>query len=263
MNAPRSGEINGMVMKETVLSALISVLEPILRNQVYVARAGLIAGLKRRGGFGFVPKKTLTLEHMLLKSLDLEGKTVYDVGGYIGLITMFFAREVGEAGRVITFEPNPQNYYAILDHIELNGFTNVRVIQMGLGSKQETLKFVVSDPARGTADPNKQRQLLEQESVKVSQIEVDAMDNQIAVNNLPKPDFVKIDVEGLEIDVLCGMSQTISNYRPEMLIELHGTSEREIVELLLSHNYNIYQVEDGIDITQQNIDMVRGHLHVY
>ncbi len=89
------------------------------------------------------------------------------------------------------------------------------------------------------------------------------MDNQIAVNNLPGPDFVKIDVEGLEIEVLRGMSQTISDYRPKMHIELHGIREREVIELLLSHNYRIYQIEDGIDITQQNIDMIRGHLYVH
>jgi FkbM family methyltransferase len=249
------------MMKKQALFALIPVLRFILRNQVYVARSGLIVGLKRRGGFGFVPKKTLTREHMFLKSLDFKGKVVYDVGGHVGLVTMFFARETEETGRVVTFEPNPQNYNAILDHIELNGFTNVQVIQIGLASKRETLKFVVTDSALGTADPSKQKHLLRQEGVKVFQIEVDTMDNQITVNNLPKPDFVKIDVEGLEIDVLRGMSQTISNYRPEIFIELHGTSEQEIAEFLLSYNYNIYQIEDGIDITQQNINMVHGHLY--
>lgn len=250
-------------MKKTVLSVLTSVLEPILRNQVYVARAGLTAGLKRRGGFGFVPKKALTREHMFLKGLDLKDKTVYDVGGHIGLITMFFAREVGETGRVVTFEPNPQNYNAILDHIELNGFTNVRVIQMGLGSKRGTLKFVVTGSALGTAEPNRQKRLLEQKGAKVLYIQVDTMDNQIAVNNLPRPDFIKMDVEGLGMDVLRGMSQTISTCTPEIFIELHGMGEQEIAEFLLSRSYNIHQVEDDIDITRQNIDMVRGHLYAY
>jgi hypothetical protein len=115
-------------MKKTVLAALTSVLEPMLRNHVYTAKAGLVTGLKRRGGLGFIPKKSLTREHTFLKSLDFKGKNVYDVGGYTGLITIFFARAVGETGSVVTFEPNPQNYNAILDHIELNGFNNVTVI---------------------------------------------------------------------------------------------------------------------------------------
>jgi FkbM family methyltransferase len=250
--------------RKGVLSVLASALKPILRNQVYVARGNrLTAGLKHRGGFGFVPKKSLTREHMFLKGLNFRDKTIYDVGGHIGRLTLFFARETGETGTVVTFEPNPQNYLAILDHVELNCFTNVRVIQMGLGSKRETLKFVVTGSAQGTADPNKQEFLLKQKGAKVFHIEVDTMDNQIAVNNLPKPDFVKIDVEGLGIDVLRGMSQTISTYRPEIIIELHRTSRQEIAEFLLANGYKIYQVEDDIDITYQNIDMIHGHLYAY
>jgi FkbM family methyltransferase len=242
-------------------SILHSVLSAFMKNRVYTSRTGLAAGLKRRGGFGFLPvKKTLTREHTFLKSLNFKGKTVYDVGGHIGLMTMFFAREAGETGTVVTFEPNPQNYAAILDHIKLNGFANIRVLQIGLGSKNEVLAFVIADSARGTASPEKQKQY-QQKDVQVTQIEVDTLDSQIARHNLPKPDFIKIDVEGLELDVLRGMTQTISNYRPEIFIELHGVSEWEVVKLLLSHDYKVHQVEDGIEINQQNIERVHGHLY--
>ena len=157
--------------------------------------------------------------------------------------------------------PILQNYAAILDHIKLNGFANVRVLQIGLGSKREKLKFVIAGSALGTASAEKQEEY-KQKDVQVTQIEVDTLDSQILGNNLPEPNFIKIDVEGLELDVLRGMTQTISNYRPEIFVELHGVSEEEVVKLLLSHNYKVHQVEDGIEITQQNIEKVRGHLHV-
>jgi FkbM family methyltransferase len=249
-------------MKKAIRSGLVSIFTPMMKNQVYTQKSGLVAGLKRRGGFGFLPlKKALTREQIFLKGLDFKGKTVYDVGGYIGLVTLFFAREVGQAGYVITFEPNLQNYKAILDHVNLNGFSHVRVIPMGLGSKRETLKFVVTGPARGTAAPATQIRHLPQKDTQTFQIEVDTLDNQIVVNSLPQPDFVKIDVEGLEIEVLRGMEQTISNYRPTIFLELHGTAEREVVAFLLSHHYKVHQVEDDIDITQHNMDRVRGHLY--
>jgi FkbM family methyltransferase len=248
-------------MTKTIKSILYPVLFSLLNNQVYTLRTGLAAGLKRRGGLGFLPvNRVLTREHTFLKRLDFKGKTIYDVGGHIGLITMFFAREAGETGNVVTFEPNPQNYTAILDHINLNNLPNVSVLQMGLGSRRETLEFMVADSGHGTASSEKQNQYQEEEA-QIIQIEIDSLDSQIAVNNLPKPDFIKIDVEGLELDVLRGMTETISDYKPEIFVELHGVSEKDIVELLLSHQYKIHQVEDGIDITKENLGSVHGHLY--
>jgi FkbM family methyltransferase len=203
----------------------------------------------------------MTPETMLLAGLHLNGKTVYDVGGHKGHLTMFFARQVGETGNVVTFEPNPHNHATIIDHIELNGFSNVQVLQMGLGVRQESLEFVVPDSARGTASPEKQRTYADREGLQVFQIDLDTMDHQIAVQNLTEPNFVKIDVEGLEMEVLRGMTQTMSKNRPAILVELHGVREVEVVELLLDHNYRVHQVEDGIDITRQNIQRVRGHLY--
>jgi FkbM family methyltransferase len=236
----------------------------MLKNHVYVSRSGLTAGLKRRGGFGFIPEKQLTPEHTFLQSLDLTGKTIYDIGGHIGLITLFLARKTGEAGRVVTFEPNPQNYQAILDHVKLNGFNQVTVIQMGLGRQQDTLKFVVAGAsARGSAAADRQKQLFGQKGARTFQIEVDALDRLIDDRQLPRPDFVKIDVEGLELDVLHGMAHTIRTDRPQIHIELHGMREQEVVELLLSYGYKIYQIEDAIEINQQNLDQVHGHLYVH
>lgn len=257
-------------MKKTMMTAVASILAPRLSSYVYTARSGLITGLKRRGGFGFIPKKALTQEQMFLKKLDLRDKTVYDVGGHVGLMTLFFARAVGQTGRVITFEPNLQNYQAILDHVELNGFQNVTVIPMGLGHKRDTLTFFVSGQATafGTAHPNRRLELARQGNLSNfihSTIEVDTLDNQISVNKLPWPDFVKIDVEGLEIDVLNGMRQTISQRKPALLIELHGQSEQAIVEFLLAYGYRLFQVEDGVGIRPQDAPSVQlyTYRHVY
>lgn len=207
----------------------------------------------------------MSREHTFLQSHDLAGRTVYDIGGHIGLMTLFFARKTGKSGQVISFEPNPQNYQAIVDHVSLNGFTNVRVLQVGLGRQRETLEFVVATDAsaRGSFDAGRRRQLVGQRGVTHLEVEVDSLDGQIAKYDLPRPDFVKIDVEGLELDVLHGMVKTINECRPQMLIELHGVREREVVDLLLSHGYKIYQVEDGIEIARQNLERVHGHLYVH
>lgn len=240
------------------------IVERRLRNRVYTARAGLVTGLKRRGGLGFFPQKTLTEEHRFLKSLDYKGKNVFDVGGYFGLLTMFFAREVGQNGTVTTFEPNPNNYNIIMDHLQLNNFRNVKVVPIGLSKNAEKLKFVVDDerPARGTAQPALQDQYLNHKTTRVLEIEVDTMDNLVTLHKLPVPHFVKIDVEGLELEVLQGMTQTISRHKPDLFIEMHGQNKLEIIDFLLSQAYNIHQVEHGFNITHENKEMARQHLYV-
>jgi hypothetical protein len=51
--------------------------------------------------------------------------------------------------------------------------------------------------------------IAEQSEVMVTEVYLDTLDNQILIHDLPKPDFVKIDVQGLELDVLMGMTKTI------------------------------------------------------
>lgn len=252
-------------MNRVIRSALYTSLAPLVKHRVYVQRTGLAAGLKRRGGFGFLPLlKPLSQEHQFLAGMDWRGKTVYDVGGHIGVISMFFARAVGEWGRVVTFEPNPQSYAVIMDHIQLNGLTNVQVLAIGLGERRGSARFVVPSfsSARGTAAPDRQERYLPQAGVQVYQIEIDTLDNQIAAHSLPQPDFVKIDVEGLEVEVLHGMSHTLREHRPELLIELHGASAQPIMAYLLDQGYGVYHIEAAEAITQETPAPPSGsHLH--
>src|SRR5215471_18032929 len=93
----------------------------------YTCRHGLIKGLRRRGGLGFLPgfiASSETAETRLFQSLTLKDKVVYDVGAFVGLLTLFFARK---AKQVIAYEPNPPSHARAAENIALNGFTNVEL----------------------------------------------------------------------------------------------------------------------------------------
>jgi len=67
------------------------------KNITYTVRNGLAKGLKRRGGLGFVPQVSpLMQEEKFLINLNLANQTVYDIGGYIGVTTLFFSKAVGK-----------------------------------------------------------------------------------------------------------------------------------------------------------------------
>jgi len=214
-----------------------------------------------------------TKEEKFLLCLDLAGKTVYDIGGFEGILTMFFARAVGDNGRVITFEPNPVNFRKILENVKLNHFTNVETSQTALGRKKGkvALVFHPSERARGSIRKSIKKQNLKKKGSETIHVQIDSLDNQIASKSLPKPDLVKIDVEGLEKDVLLGMKETIKHHEPKLFVEIHGVGKEEkrknaheVVIFLIEHGYSIYHVESNRIVTLSNVHTaIEGHLYAY
>src|SRR5947209_6114855 len=76
-------------------------------NATYTVRHGLLKGMRRKGGLGWLPAKfspgVRTAEQKFWSGLNLAGMTVYDVGAFHGLLTLFFA---SQAKTVVCFEPN-------------------------------------------------------------------------------------------------------------------------------------------------------------
>ena len=249
---------------------------PLVDNHVYTARHGPARGLKRRGGMGWLPSFIPRIhewdaEEAFLGGLEWRGKTVFDVGGDQGLFTLFFAKRVGETGQVIVMEPNPQSCRRIEQNIRLNDLHNVRLLPLGLGERRATVRLTIplSEPARGTAVSAIADQIRTERKVKVCEIEVSSLDHEMADSALPAPDFIKIDVEGMEYDALKGMRGTLIAHRPRLSIEIHGATMdekdanvRRVVALLQETGYAIHHIESQQEITSANAEQAReGHLY--
>ncbi len=252
--------------------AVISTLQPLVAQRVYTVRHGLARGLRRRGGLGFVPQLgSLSAEERFLQQLTLDGETVFDVGGYEGVFTLFFASRVGPRGRVVTFEPNPRNVARITENVRLNGFAHVLVRQLAVGSApgQASLVFPADETARGSIDTRIANQIKQEHGVVTVDVAVDTLDRQVAAG-LPEPDFVKLDVEGLELDVLHGMHALLERRHPRLYIEIHGADVQQklenvtaVVELLWAARYEVLHVETNTTLRrpEQLAVGVRGHLY--
>jgi FkbM family methyltransferase len=261
-----------MNFRKTISSAL----RRLFANHVYVSRHGLAKGLRRKGGWAFLPSfvprsMEMQKEEELFESLDLAGRTVFDIGGDQGVYTLFFARAVGPGGRVITFEPNPASHRGIVTNVELNGFTHVNVRNIGAGDRRTKLKFVypASAPGRGSFDPALQSEIGREDDARTLEIAVNTVDGEIAGAGLPAPDFVKIDVEGLERSVLAGMTATMRTAKPRIFIEMHGADDeakranaRAVVGCLIEHGYEVRHVESGAVLTRESAETARSG-HVY
>jgi len=167
----------------------------------YTVRRGLLKGLKRRGGLAWLPESlapsTVTAEEAFWQAQNLAGMTVYDVGAFQGLMTLFFATR---AGRVVAYEPNSVNRARLMKNLELNRISNVTIRPVGVGAEEMRATMVnsVDMPGGASIDPGVAQSIQKEANVHVEEIEVVMFDKDLAAHGLPAPDLIKIDVEGLD-----------------------------------------------------------------
>lgn len=194
---------------------------------VYQVRYGPMQGFQRRGRmpwFQTKPSPQLEAETAFLAGLGLEGAVVYDVGSNIGTHTLFFRRLVGSTGAIHAFEPDPRYRRALLDLVVLNDLENVEIHGCALGDAPTTAELVVPDPRRVRASATLAPELIDlvnEAAVRRTTVRVVRLDDYVRALALPAPDFVKVDVEGFECEVVAGAVETLSDC-PSLFVEVHG-----------------------------------------
>ena len=194
------------------------------------------------------------------------GMTIFEVGGHHGHDTMALASWVGPEGRVIVFEPVPENAEVIRQNCELNGLGNVEVVQAAVGAT----------PGSGRISGQSNGKIVGGRSGQGIDIDVTTLDIYCTKNNV-YPNLVKIDVEGYEVDVLAGASQVLSR-RPQLQIEVHadqlpdfGHKPEDIWSFLDPTNYEVWvqrhDLEQPVPATAAhlppNSSMLPGRSHLY
>ena len=161
------------------------------------------------------------------------GETWIDVGAHYGYTAIALSRLVGPGGRVIAFEPVLSTAGCVARTRELNGLTQLQVVAAGLSSSQalETRRLPVT---RGMADSTIPHGGAE-ETISVASF--DTVWQQLCAGT-PAVHGVKIDVQGMERDVVEGMRQTLAAHQPTLIIEFHaGVDRRSVLDLLCSCGY--------------------------
>jgi len=232
-------------------------------NVTYTVKHGKLAGFKRRGGLGWLPGFVTdaepTPEELFWRDIQLKDQVVYDIGAFHGLLTLLFSRR---AAKVVSFEPNGKNRQRLEDNLRLNDIHNVTVRGVALAAQSGQAHMLWDAAAPGGARVVAGERPGESISLRTLDEEVTA--------GLPKPDFIKIDVEGFEQQVLEGGRETLMGHHPGLFIEIHGNTMNEkranverVVELLLGYGYErIMHIETGTRIDSSNAAIAaRGHLY--
>ncbi|MFN2453698.1 MAG: FkbM family methyltransferase [Pyrinomonadaceae bacterium] len=160
---------------------------------------------------------------------------VYDIGANAGIYTLLFAKAVGHNGRVFAFEPFAENVTNFLCHTRLNHLENVVLIQAALSSGLGLSSFKAGatnsmGALTGDATP--------------LQVPTFSMDELVSTYGFPSPDFVKMDVEGAESEVLAGASTILKEQSAVWFIALHGDEQKQnCQEILEAHHYRLFTLD--------------------
>ncbi len=163
------------------------------------------------------------------------GHIVVEAGANIGSHTVHLAQLAGDDGQVWAFEPQRLVFQLLAGNMALNSLVNVHCLQKCLGA--ESGKTLLVPDLDVNAVNNWGGLELGKQTVgePVEVITVDSLD-------LPGCNFFKIDVEGMELDVLRGAENTIRKYRPVIYTEADREDKNPaLFSYLRSHGYRLYE----------------------
>lgn len=129
-----------------------------------------------------------------------------DIGANIGKYTIKVGRQMGNKGRVISIEAEPENFEVLKRNIELNKLVNVSAINAACWNEEGELDLYTA-PSSKTSGSHSVKEKISPHSVKVKSVK---LDNILDSMGIKKVNFIKIDVEGAEVEVLEGAEKIIA-----------------------------------------------------
>jgi FkbM family methyltransferase len=166
------------------------------------------------------------------------GDVVWDVGAFYGLYTAPIAEAIGPSGKVYAFEPNPLTREGL--ERKLEAVSNASVVPIALGATSGTVDFVQRRGSSRVVEPGT--------AADTTPVRMESADALVRSGEVPQPSLIKIDAEGLELEIIRGARMVLAAPALRALfIEVHfkllaerepkGTAPAEIVETLKSHGF--------------------------
>lgn len=214
-------------------------------NKMKFVKKELTISKEVKGFFYFAPKEEpeeINEIKEYLKRYNLKkGDSVIDCGAYRGYFTVLASKLVGEEGKVIAIEPDPFNVMLLKKNIKANKLNNVIIIQKGLSNKEIEIGWsiggIVSQINRS----------------KLFKIKTTTIDNIFKKTRLGTVDFIKMDIEGAEIEALYGAANTLRHTKNLAIASYHIVNGKktcfEVEKILKQKKFKVKTEKAGQLIT--------------
>jgi FkbM family methyltransferase len=177
---------------------------------------------------------------------NLQDPVIFDIGANIGTFTTWMAKTFPR-GKVHSFEPQRTIFQMLSGNAAINNLYNVYTYNMGLGKENKKIEF---------EEPNyfynndfgtfslKENIITEKTNDKIT-IQIQTLDHFVEYYNIPIVNLIKIDTEGMDLEVLIGGEKTIKKHLPVIFIE-HSDNRKSILEDIkdylnnLNYSYSVF-----------------------
>ncbi|HRQ87504.1 MAG TPA: FkbM family methyltransferase [Bacteroidia bacterium] len=184
--------------------------------------------------------------------LTKPGDTVLDIGANFGLFTRFLSESVGSMGKVYSFEPTVDMFDVLRNNCSELGLGNATCLRTALSDV--TGRMEMSIPIREDGTLNHYEASLGHldagSPVKSFTVETSTLDDFCRQRGIDRIDFIKCDVEGHELEVLSGATETLKRFHPPILLEVndpldlpgHGS---EVLARIRELGYHVHVLDGG------------------
>jgi FkbM family methyltransferase len=167
----------------------------------------------------------------------MEKDTVVDIGAHVGYFTLY-AANLAKKGKIISYEPSKKSFLILEKNIKINNFSNIKLENVAISKTHGKALLHTDDHdeiSNSLYNLNKKS--------KVYEVETNTLEEIFLKNKLDSIDFLKIDCEGAEYEILMNASSLDLDKIKKMSIEIHEKlvpySKEAIIEKLVKHGFNV------------------------
>ncbi|MDP1880837.1 MAG: FkbM family methyltransferase [Parachlamydiaceae bacterium] len=202
----------------------------------------------------YEPEEVLYLKEILMLRREMfgDGVLAIDGGANIGVHTIEWAKTMHGWGSVLAFEAQERIFYCLAGNIAINNCFNATAYHAALGTSFGTINIPILDYFKSSSfgsfelRKNEFNEYIGQkidytadQCQKISMVAIDSL-------NLARVDFIKLDIEGMELEALEGAKKTIAATKPIMLIEYIKAGKETLENYLANFFYNTFEVDGSI-----------------
>jgi FkbM family methyltransferase len=163
------------------------------------------------------------------------GNVVLDIGANFGIYTLKSSLAVGPTGKVLAVEAHPLTFRVLSENIRLNASANAESVHCAVWKAEQWLTLFL-------ANSSAQHSLKLFSGSRAIRVRARTLDSIVEERKIGHVDWIKIDVEGAELEVLQGAQKMLSRDRPKIILEVRPNQQKAVKLFASSNNYGIIEI---------------------